>query len=236
MAGIAPCTRTTCGVCGDEWLLATERGQAFRSQYRFLHADGSLRWVLGQAAPVFNSHGHLTAFVGTNTDITEQTLAEEEIQRLASIVRYSPDFIGITDIQGHATFINEAGLSLVGMQDNQFSHLSLADFLPSEERHLVKEQIVPQLMTVGRWSGEIQFRHFSSERAIPVWFDIFRIDDPSGKPINFATVTRDITERKRMDSELSTYREHLEELVQERTAELQQAQQIGHMGNWQWIW
>lgn len=219
----------------DEWLTATDRGMAFHSQYRFLHSDGSVRWVLGQAAPVFNSYGNLTAFVGTNTDITEQTLAEEEIQRLASIVRYSPDFIGITDINGYATFINEAGRSLVSMPDTpNFTQLSIGDFLLAEERHLVREQIVPQLMAQGRWSGEIQFHNFSTEQAIPVWFDIFRIDDPSGKPINFATVTRDITERKRMDKELSTYREHLEELVQERTAELQQAQQIGHMGNWQW--
>ena len=220
----------------DEWLACAERGKAFRSSYRFLHADGTVRWVLGQAAPIFNPNGGLAAFVGTNTDITEQTLAEEEVQRLASIVRYSPDFIGITDIAGRATFINEAGRSLVGMQEHSnFSGMRLEDFFLPDERTVVQEQILPRLMREGRWSGEIQFRHFRSEHAIPVWFDIFRIDDAvTGRPINFATVTRDITERKRMDLELSTYREHLEELVQERTAELHQAQQIGHMGNWQW--
>lgn len=219
----------------DEWLVATNKAAQFRSSYRFVHADGSVRWVLGQAAPIFDEKGLLTAYVGTNTDITEQTLAEEEIQRLASIVRYSPDFIGITDIAGRATFINEAGRSLVGMWDGaQFGDVTLADFFCENERAMVQEQILPHLMRDGRWRGEIQFRNFHSGQSIPVWFDIFRIDDPSGRPINFATVTRDITERKRMDQELSNYREHLEELVQERTQELHQAQQIGHMGNWQW--
>ncbi|WP_338849905.1 EAL domain-containing protein [Massilia sp. W12] len=220
----------------DEWLAAASSGKPLHSSYRFVHENGDMRWVLGQAAPIFNQQGEVMAYVGTNTDITEQTMAEEEIQRLASIVRYSPDFIAITDISGRATFINEAGRSLVGLQEfGVFDEVHLADFFPVPDAQMVHDQIIPHLMQHGRFTGELQFRHFNSGQTIPVWFDIFRIDDAaSGKPINFATVTRDITERKRMDQELSQYREHLEELVQERTAELHQAQQIGHMGNWKW--
>lgn len=43
-----------------------------------------------------------------------------------------------------------------------------------------------------------------------------------------------ITERKRLDDELRKHREQLEELVHERTAELREAQRIGHMGHWRW--
>jgi PAS domain S-box-containing protein len=40
----------------------------------------------------------------------------------------------------------------------------------------------------------------------------------------FATILQDITERKRTEAELATYREQLEELVAERTRELEEAQ------------
>jgi PAS domain S-box-containing protein len=219
-----------------EWSEAARQGVAFRSSYRFLHADGSSRWVLGQASAIFNEAGALIAYVGTNTDITEQKLAEEEIQRLASIVRHSPDFIGICDMTGLPTFLNEAGRTLVGIRDDaHFHETKLVDYIPESEREILADEIIPAALRSGHWAGEIQFRHLRTGQAIPVWCDLFRIDDPvNGNPINFATVTRDITERKRLDRELHQHREQLEELVQERTAELQEAQHIGHIGNWHW--
>ena len=56
--------------------------------------------------------------------------------------------------------------------------------------------------------------------------------DADGKPVRMIGTVHDITEQKRTDEELRRHQEHLEELVQERTAELQQAQRIGRMGNW----
>ena len=44
----------------------------------------------------------------------------------------------------------------------------------------------------------------------------------------------DITERKRLDEQLKAYQDQLEELVKQRTALLDQAQSIGHIGNWIW--
>jgi PAS domain S-box-containing protein len=44
--------------------------------------------------------------------------------------------------------------------------------------------------------------------------------DENGEPASIIGVTRDIDKRKRMEIELAEYREHLEELVQERTTAL----------------
>jgi signal transduction histidine kinase len=49
--------------------------------------------------------------------------------------------------------------------------------------------------------------------------------DERGFPKSLQGATRDITQRKQADAEITKYREHLEELVQERTLELQEAQE-----------
>lgn len=53
---------------------------------------------------------------------------------------------------------------------------------------------------------------FTETRTIPVF--------EGGRVVRVATIIRDITERIRMEDELKAYRDHLEELVQARTADL----------------
>jgi PAS domain S-box-containing protein len=74
--------------------------------------------------------------------------------------------------------------------------------------------VLPAIMKDGQWSGELTFRHFRTGAAIPVLYDLFRVDDPkTGKPINFATVTRDITERKRAEELLREREERFRALA-----------------------
>ena len=47
--------------------------------------------------------------------------------------------------------------------------------------------------------------------------------DNQGNIIGAIETLRDITERKKVEEELAKHREHLEELIRERTAELQKA-------------
>src|SRR4051812_34196321 len=79
----------------DEAALVSEFGRAldgshdFRLEHRWVHPDGSVRWVLTLAHVVRDS-GTVTGFAGTLTDITGEHYAEE---RLVALVAHSSDAI-----------------------------------------------------------------------------------------------------------------------------------------------
>jgi PAS domain S-box-containing protein len=66
----------------DAWRQAVTTKTPFVHEYRLRHANGSWRWVVSRAVPVFNLDGGVREWVGTNTDISERKTAEAERDRL----------------------------------------------------------------------------------------------------------------------------------------------------------
>jgi light-regulated signal transduction histidine kinase (bacteriophytochrome) len=91
-----------------------------------------------------------------------------------------------------------------------------------EDLEFVQEVILPTTLTQGRWSGDFRFRHQHTNEAIDVNYNQFVVTNPtSGTPVAFATVTRDVRERKRIEAEIRALNQSLERRVEERTVELQ---------------
>jgi PAS domain S-box-containing protein len=151
--------------------------------------------------------------------------AEADQRRFAALVDRSADFIGFATLGGLPQYLNPAGLNLVGLRRmEQARRVSILDFVVPEERERVRAELWPRVMRDGRWVGEIAFRHFDTGDPIPVLLDWFRIDDPvTGRPTNFATVTRDLTEQKHAEGKLRRLNETLEQRVTDRTAQLEEA-------------
>ncbi|MHC2793292.1 hypothetical protein ACVINZ_002304 [Mesorhizobium jarvisii] len=81
-------------------------------------------------------------------------------------------------------------------------------------------------MGTGRWLGELNLRHFKTGEDIPFLVDWFRIDDlRTGRPMNMATVSRDLRGQKQLEESLRRLNESLEQRVAERTSELADALQ-----------
>jgi HTH-type transcriptional regulator, bacterioopsin transcriptional activator and related proteins len=139
-------------------------------------------------------------------DITERKRAEAEQQRLADIVQYSSDFIGICDLDWQVIFLNDAGQRMVGLNGIQeVRRTRVPDYFAPEDLASVGDEMFATVLEEGRWVGELNLRHFETGEPIPVLWDVFRLDDPrTGGPANFATITRDISERKREQKEIET--------------------------------
>jgi PAS domain S-box-containing protein len=162
---------------------------------------------------------------------TEATLAlqrwhaETDQQRFVALVESSSDFIGFSSLDGVSQYINSAGLRRVGLSGlSEATRAHVTDFVMPEEVSRVSDELWPCVTQDGRWLGEINFRHFETGDAIPSLVDLFRVDNPrTGRPLNIAIVSRDLTARKRAESELTHLNQTLERRVVERTSELAQA-------------
>jgi twitching motility protein PilJ len=157
------------------------------------------RWTVQR-----DEQGNPKAILETNNDITERKLAEIENKRLISIVESSSDFIGVAAIDGQAIYLNAAGMKLVELQNlEQVKSKTMFDFFTPEDTNILREEILPATMRDGLWQGEFRLRNFQTGENIPIDFTLFTVKDPeTGEPVGLATVTRDISDRKRAEEML----------------------------------
>ncbi|MEG4088088.1 PAS domain S-box protein [Microcoleus sp. Pol12B4] len=157
------------------------------------------RWNLQR-----DEQGKPKAILETNNDITERKQAEIEKQRLISIVESSSDFIGTATLEGEATYLNPAGMNLVGLPNiEEVKSKSVYEFFCAEDVKFFQQEILPPTVRDGFWQGEFRLRNFQTGENIPVDFTIFTVKHPeTGEPIGLATVTRDISDRKRAEEML----------------------------------
>ena len=79
----------------------------------------------------------------------------------------------------------------------------ITDYYTETGKRVLKDTVLPTVRATGWWSGEIEFRNFQTGQAIDTDSNVFIVRHPrSGNPLCMATVTRDITERKRVEVEL----------------------------------
>ncbi len=63
------------------WQLSTNTGKTFEQAARYKNFKGDYRWHLARASSIKNAAGEITMWVGTCTDIHDQILLTEELER-----------------------------------------------------------------------------------------------------------------------------------------------------------
>jgi PAS domain S-box-containing protein len=151
----------------------------------------------------------------------ENALAESE-HRFRTILE-GIELVAVTlDRDGQITFCNDHLLQLTGYHRDEVMGTDwFGRFLPSDERALVRQVFTDSLVQERippRMESAIVTRE--GERRAIAWHNTVMRDD-HGRVAGVTGLGVDITERRRAEQELTQYRKHLEELVAERTAELE---------------
>ena len=161
-------------------------------------------------------------------EINERNLVEEERQKFVSLVERSNDVITMADLDGKITYVNESGMKLLGFSNAERDYPGhLLDCYPPEKRTHVETVVIPAVLEKGLWEGELPLWNARSSNAIPTLLNVIAIRHPkSAEIIALATIARDITERKRAEEALQRAKDGLEARVDERTAELSEANRV----------
>ncbi|WP_244537541.1 PAS domain S-box protein [Methylobacterium sp. yr596] len=175
--------------------------EGFELEYRVLGRHDGVERVLAARGNTVYRDGRPIRFVGTVRDITEARAAEARARRLAALVEQSSDFIGLADLDGKVEFVNEAGRGLVGLASlEEARRYDVADYFEPGDRTRVLDEALPAARDSAFWEGDLAFRNFSTGAAVPVHYTIFPVRDAEGAVTGYGTVTRDLTERRRLES------------------------------------
>ncbi|WP_200282458.1 PAS domain S-box protein [Rhabdochromatium marinum] len=190
-------------------------GERYELVFRFRHKDGHYLWILAQGGVHRDPTGEPVRIIGSHIDITYQKQLEQERHRLEAIVESTPDFVGINDLNGQSLYLNPAGRRLVGLTDQaEISQIRIPDYLWPEDRSS-GEASIAEVFKNGCLSREIRFRHFLTGQCIEMHCEIFRIDDPvTEQPLFIGTVSRDITERNRINASLRQSEQKFRSMVE----------------------
>ncbi len=156
------------------------------------------------AYSVINDGGDIICHVCVKRDVTERTRFEEERQKFVSLIENSSDFISMATLEGQTLFVNEAGRRLVGLENiSQALYTEIWDYIGQDFKHKFTQEILPKILTQGQWQGEGMVQHLYSGKQFDALMNVFLVKHPTNsEPLCFATVIRDVTERKQAERKL----------------------------------
>jgi PAS domain S-box-containing protein len=187
---------------------------------RWRRKEGGYRLLESSAAPIIDAQGELQGFQGVDRDITERVQAEQERERLASILEATSDIVSMADPQGNLIYLNSPGRSLMGIAPEGTMPEVIAKVHPPWASDLILGIGVPTAIRDGVWSGETAVLGPAGQE-IPVSQVILSHKNEQGQVLYLSTIMRDIRENRAAEQALRELNASLEARVAERTAELQ---------------
>ena len=161
---------------------AIEKGH-MNYETRVIWLDKSIRWVRIEGKVIYDKKNNPIRILGTILDITTLKLDKEQQKKLITLVDNSVDLMSIFNKDGIPSYINDAGLELLGLES--IEKLQNSEFLQPE--------ILTALIRDGSWAGKMMIRNYTSGEVFPVFNNCIRIDDSvTGKPIAVGAVMRDL--------------------------------------------
>jgi PAS domain S-box-containing protein len=201
-----------------------ERGQVTDYPLALRHLSGKITDVLYNASLYRDESGAVAGVFAAARDITERKRQQRDLElseeRFHSLVSATAQIVWTTDAKGEVVVDMPSWRDFTGRSFEQLRGTGWLADVDSADRE----------RTVAAWSEAVRDRKFyeteyrllrrdgqyreMSVRGVPVL-------ETDGTLREWVGTCTDITERKRAEQELAVYHQHLEDLVAQRTGELQ---------------
>jgi PAS domain S-box-containing protein len=181
-------------------------------------ADGRTIWLCTSKVPLRNSGGEMIGVLGIYDDITERKQLADALQQREQYQRALldnfPFMVWLKDEESRFLAVNQvfatvAGSSpeaLIGQSDLDLWSLDLAESYRADDRAVLQS---------GQPKNVEEAIEIDGRR---VWFETYKSPVRiAGKLVGTVGFGRDISERKTLEEELRQHREHLQDLVRQKT-------------------
>lgn len=206
---------------------AIQESRVYELEHRIVWPDGTVRWVFDRAHPYVDTNGKLLRYIGTTLDITERKQLEKALRTekefAEGLLETAPVNVLVLDEKGGIVSFNRHLEELIGYSLTEVKGRSWIDtFIPERERQRI-QSVFKTAVTEYPTAGNINpiLTRDGSEHIIE-WFDT-TLKDEFGALTGLLAIGIDVTEKVQADAELARHRQHLEQLVAERTRDLADA-------------
>ena len=145
--------------------------------------------------------------------------ARKELMRIGKAVESTSDAILMVDMTGKSIYQNKAFLELFGYTLEELDAAGGPSILYADP---AAHEVFDNITKGDSWSGEVEMRTHTGH-TLQVSFRADPIEEKTGEVLGLICIYTDITERKLAEEALQKAHDELEQKVQERTAELTDA-------------
>ena len=206
---------------------------AFETEKRFLHKNGQTVWTQINLALVTEGSDN-RYFIAQIQDISARKAAEAALrdgeERYRSLVEGSPDIVySFSSLHGGIFYSPRAAAVLGYTLDYLYAHPRLwNESIHPDDRARIHQAISEFARGV---NFNIEYR-IKNRQGHWLWFHDRSIQRRvHGDEVIIDGLATDITERKRMEDELTEHKLHLEQLLEEKTRDLRIAKQAAEAAN-----
>ncbi|MDD5268061.1 MAG: PAS domain S-box protein [Methylococcales bacterium] len=214
---------------------AYKEGVVHRGSDLYWRKDGSSFPVDFISTPIMEG-GEVTGAVVTFRDITERQLAEKQLrrslqglaeaQRIAHLGNWNLDLV-----HNVLTWSDEIyRIFEIDPEKTSVSYDAFLDAIHPDDRELVKNAYAESIKN--NTPNDIEYRLLMKDGRVKYLNEKCETHySPDGKPLYSVGTEHDITELKKTEAELKRYKDHLEEEVEQRTAQLELALNAAEAAN-----
>lgn len=192
--------------------------QEYQVEYRIVKSDGSIRWMMGCAAPRFAADGEFEGFNGTILDITERYEAQERLAKSEAAYRLltenSTDLISHHAPDGTLLYVSPSVKRVLGYEPVELVGTNLFEHMHPDDIEVVRKEVRGQIKS-GSEIGLMEFRKRHKDGRY-VWLGSkarVLLDRVTNESIGTVSVTRDITFERQAKEELRTREERFRGLT-----------------------
>jgi PAS domain S-box-containing protein len=191
---------------------------------RYVRKDGGIVWVQLNVSAVHDAAGAPVYRVCQVQDITKRVRADaalrQSLEQMRVVFEHQIIAISLTSLEKGFVRVNDQFCRLFGYSREELAHLSWADITYPDDRAISAVQF-GRIMAGEIEAYSLEKRYIRKDgELIFAELSCGAVRNQDGSLEYLLSLLSDITERKRAEEELHAYRQHLEDLVTVRTADL----------------